>query len=257
MYAFTVCRYDSSTSSTYAANGTSFSIGYGTGSCSGFLSSDSVNFGGYEISGQTFAEITQLDADVFGNAPFDGILGLAFPSISSDGVTPVFQNLVSQYNIDPVFAFYLSSDPEGKVGGEIHIGGTDSTYYTGDIQYVNVQRDTYWTIAIDSVNVGDTTVDSYTNGIVDSGTSLLVGPVDVIAEINEKIGGQTTQQGVFVDCDTLDSLPDVVITLNGVDYTLQSSDYILKESSGSQTFCLSGFSGGDLSAEGISYILGE
>merc|ERR1712151_59198 len=55
--------YDSKASSTYAKNGESFSLQYGTGSCNGFLSADTVNVGGADITGFAFGEVTHEAAD--------------------------------------------------------------------------------------------------------------------------------------------------------------------------------------------------
>ena len=45
----------------------------------------------------------------FDHIPFDGILGLNYPKISSSGAIPIFDKLKNQGAIsEPVFAFYLS-----------------------------------------------------------------------------------------------------------------------------------------------------
>lgn len=50
-------RYDSAASSSYAANGTLFEVVYGSGACTGFLSNDTLTWGGLALGGQTFAEV--------------------------------------------------------------------------------------------------------------------------------------------------------------------------------------------------------
>ena len=64
-------KYHSEKSKTYVANGTSFSIQYGTGSLTGFLSQDSVGLAKLEVKNQVFAEATQQPGITFVAAKFD------------------------------------------------------------------------------------------------------------------------------------------------------------------------------------------
>jgi cathepsin D len=89
-------KYHSDRSSTYVANGTAISIQYGSGAMSGFISEDYVGIGGVTVKGQSFAEATGEPGIAFDLSKFDGILGMAFESISADGVIPVFYNMITQ-----------------------------------------------------------------------------------------------------------------------------------------------------------------
>ena len=95
-------KYKPSKSSTYEPNGTIYNIRYGSGPVSGFLSEDSVSVGGLVVKHQTFAEVTNVKGlgPAFAVGQFDGILGMAFKSIS-----------VSTHRNPPVaFHFHVSSD---------------------------------------------------------------------------------------------------------------------------------------------------
>ena len=74
------------------------------------------------VKSQVFAEITNMaNGTSFPNV--DGLLGLAWPSVAVDGVTPVFQNMITQGLVnEPVFGFYLDRDPNSTYGGELTLG---------------------------------------------------------------------------------------------------------------------------------------
>jgi saccharopepsin len=94
-------KYDSSTSSSYEKNGTNFEIRYGSGSLSGFVSSDTLDFAGMEIKNQLFAEATEEPGLAFAFGRFDGILGLGYDTISVNHITPPFYELINQKVLPP------------------------------------------------------------------------------------------------------------------------------------------------------------
>jgi len=251
-------RYDSSKSSTYKANGTKFDIRYGSGSVSGFLSEDTVTLGDLSVSGQVFAEVTAEPGLAFIAGKFDGILGLAFDSISVDHVTPVWYNLLSQGLVSKKsFSFWMSKDASAAKGGELIFGGDDPSLYTGEISYVPLTSESYWAFKMDDVKVGGSSFvcNGGCKAIADTGTSLLAGPKDEIKKINDKIGAKSLPTGqATVDCNALSSMPDVSFVLNGKEFTLTAQEYVLKVSGQ----CLSGFMGIDIPAPaGPLWILGD
>mmetsp|Transcript_316 Transcript_316/g.479 ORF Transcript_316/g.479 Transcript_316/m.479 type:complete len:475 (-) Transcript_316:352-1776(-) len=207
-------KYDSKKSTDYVKNGTTFSIRYGSGACSGFMSQDSVTVGDIKVNNQLFAEVTKEPGIAFIAAKFDGIMGLGFDSISVTHAPGVFTNMMDQKKVEePVFAFYLNRTAGGD--GELVFGGTDPNHYEGEFTYAPLTQKSYWEFQMDSLSVGG---DAYCSGgckaIADSGTSLLAGPSKVIKELNKKIGATGVLEG---QCDNLvdqygDALIDKVLS---------------------------------------------
>ncbi|KAL2607564.1 hypothetical protein R1flu_026137 [Riccia fluitans] len=185
-------KYKSSKSSTYKEDGRQFSIQYGTGSMSGFLSQDSVTLGDIVVKDQVFAEATKEPGVTFLAAKFDGILGLAFQEISVQRVAPVWYSALDQGLLaQPLFSFWLNRNAEAKEGGELVLGGVDQKHVKGTHVYTPVTRKGYWQFNMGDVLIGGKSTGFCKGGcaaIADSGTSLLAGPSVIVAEINQAIG---------------------------------------------------------------------
>jgi len=223
-------KYDSSKSSTYAKNGESFSLQYGTGSCNGFLSADTVSLGGAAITNFSFGEVTTEAADVFGEAPFDGILGLGPAKAAVDQVPMPMAQLVAQGKIQHnIFSAFLSSN--SSTGSTLVLGGTDDQFYTGDFTYVSVAKAAsilpYWLVSASDVKVGGSSIGAcnWLTGcymVVDTGTSILAGPTASVNKLIAPIGN------VSADCSNVHTLPTISISLGGHDFELGPEFYVLR-----------------------------
>lgn len=252
-------KYDHDTSNSYKEDGGDFNIMYGSGSVTGFFSVDDVLLADdIVVSQQRFAEIQ--DAGGLGLAyalgKFDGILGLGFTSISIDNTITVFENAIKQNLVDqPMFAFYLGDNAPG----ELTFGGYDASKFEGDLVTVPLESATYWEIALDAVSAGSYSSTpnadgSATTGIVDSGTSLLVGPKREVSQLAAAVGAKANFMGQYtIDCEIVDSMPDIVFTIAGEDYKVPGESAVLK----AQGSCIFAVMGMDFPPPGPQWILGD
>eukprot|EP00095_Tigriopus_kingsejongensis_P002765 maker-scaffold845_size89356-snap-gene-0.17 protein:Tk02765 transcript:maker-scaffold845_size89356-snap-gene-0.17-mRNA-1 annotation:"cathepsin d" len=256
-------RYNSSESSTYIADGTDILFAYGSGTVSGFLSVDLCCVAGICVQDQLFAEVNHEPGLTFVAAQFDGILGMGLPGLAVQDVPPVFTNMIEQELVDaPVFSFWLNRDPTEENGGVMVLGGSDPSLYTGEFQYIDVEGEDYWKIPMDGFSMADSDVTGCEGGcltVIDTGTSLNLGPADVCKAINERIGGIEVLPGTGqyeIICSTIPDLPDVTFTFGGQDYVLTADEYVLQVTQFGVTQCISGFMGYDLPM-GPWWILGD
>ncbi|XP_042740124.1 renin isoform X1 [Lagopus leucura] len=245
-------RYDSSKSRTYIANGTGFSIRYGTGSVKGFLSQDVVMVSDIPII-QVFAEATVLPAFPFIFARFDGVLGMGYPSQAIDGITPVFDRILSQQILkEDVFSVYYnraSKNSPLKPGGEIILGGTDPAYYTGDFHYLSISRNGYWQISMKGVSVGAEILfcKEGCSVAIDTGASYITGPAGPVSVLMKAIGAAEMTEGEYVvDCEKVPQLPNISFHLGGKAYTLSGSAYVLRQTQYGEDICVVALSGLDV-----------
>ncbi|KAK2754011.1 Vacuolar protease A [Arachnomyces sp. PD_36] len=237
-------KYDSSASSTYEKNGTEFSIKYGSGSLSGFVSRDTLEIGDLKVKSQDFAEATSEPGLAFAFGRFDGILGLGYDTISVNGIVPPFYNMLEQDLLDePVFAFYLGDTNKDGDDSVATFGGIDESHYTGELTKIPLRRKAYWEVELNAITFGKDRAELDNTGVIlDTGTSLIALPSTLAELLNKEIGAKKGFNGQYtVECNKRDSLPDLSFTLSGHDFTIGPYDYILEV----QGSCISSFMGMD------------
>uniref|UniRef100_A0A8C3BTI0 pepsin A n=1 Tax=Cairina moschata TaxID=8855 RepID=A0A8C3BTI0_CAIMO len=240
-------RFNPARSSTYRGTTTSVAAWYGTGSMVGVLGYDTVTVGNIQVPNQVFGLSQTEPGSFLTHAPFDGFLGLAFPSISSSGATPIFDNMMSQGLVSQdLFSIYLT--PNKQNGSFVLFGGIDDTYFTGNLSWIPLTAQSYWQIKVDRyiTMYGRPIACPYgCQAIVDSGTSLLAGPSHSRAVPSPQF---------LVSCSFIRLLPDIVFVIAGTQFPLPPQAYILQEDGS----CMSGFEGYALpTATGELWILGD
>ncbi|KAI8362647.1 rhizopuspepsin II [Blakeslea trispora] len=239
-------RYNPNQSSTYKADGRSWSISYGDGStANGILGTDTVDLGGLKIQGQTI-ELARTESSSFASGPNDGLLGLGFDTITTvRGIKTPVDNLISQGLISsPVFGVYLGKASNGG-GGEYVFGGYDSSKFSGSLKTVPVNKSQgYWGINIGGLSAGNTRVASSFSGILDTGTTLLLLTNSVADAVARTYGATANSDGTYlIDCDTSNFSP-LVFSINGATFQIPAEDLVFENDGGN---CFASFAKGDLS----------
>merc|ERR1711916_420942 len=175
----------------------------------------------------------------FNGAGIDGLMGLAYSSISSDDMPPVFDDIVAQNLVSQnLFSMFLSS--EVSQPGELIFGGFCAGTTSSSFFFTPIVEKEWYVVKNEKITVnGDTVSGGFLGekGIVDSGTSLFIVPPAAASKINEKVS-------VNSNCQGNSNNPDIVVEFSNGRITLSPDQYIVKLQNQGQTECILGIQGG-------------
>lgn len=220
-------RYDHEKSKEFSELGYFVEVVFGTGQVNGEINEDQVELAGILLKHQRLGEIASMDGDVFNDAKFSGILGLAFPSMAAFGFLPVFDSIMSNQALPSnIFTFYYSFSPDEE--SQVTFGWLDESKFKGDITWANVikGKEYYWLIEVDNIRLGDKEVDSCKKGCraaVDTGTTLIAAPTDSASKLLYMLNLEE-------NCPAFEALPDLIFTISGRDFAVPARDYVLTAS---------------------------
>ena len=103
--------------------------------------------------------VSQIEGNVT-QGDVAGLIGLAFVGIANSGAVPFWQALVNNNQLtSPIMSFWLARNPNPvsqtslAFGGVFTLGGTNTTLFSGDIDFVNVIQSTtpsFWLLPLSS-----------------------------------------------------------------------------------------------------------
>jgi len=203
-----------------------FILHYGSGGIKGNQAYDNIKLGTSEADNFHFGLVEEADGIAFIASSMCGIIGLGWPEISAYGMPVYADKALEEKNRN--YAFYLHTNPEKSY---ITFPGIDTSVSSiEDFTFHPVIEDKYWSLDLQSFGGYDL---SGTKGVIDSGTSLIVGAKDQIDAI---LNGAT----VATDCSDMDQLKDLEVVFNNESYTLTPEQYVIKVTQGKETQCVMG-----------------
>ncbi|KAG2065643.1 acid protease [Suillus decipiens] len=258
--------YDPSSSSTFQNLSTPFDIQYVVGYAAGYVAQDIVQMAGFSVSNQGFAVVDSM-SDGFLTSPVSGLLGLAWESLASSGQMPLWQTLASSNTWDSaLFAFQLTrykndtTAQELEPGGVLTMGYTNSSLYTGSIDYIDIPgTPSYWYIPLTTLTVqgNSISITSGTTAAIDTGTTNIGGPASSIEAIYAQIPNSQPATGEWegyysYPCSTT---VNVEVSFGGATWSISPTDFAITQIS--STECIGAFFEVSTGTGAPSWIFGD
>ncbi|KAI6226156.1 Peptidase A1 domain-containing protein [Aphelenchoides fujianensis] len=146
----------------------------------------------------------------------DGILGLGWPSLAVDQVTPPIQQLIQLLD-QPLFTIWLDRQPE-MIGGT---GALDSANCDEPLVYAPLTKEDFWQFDVDGFAVGTYSSTSKKAAILSTSTAFILAPADEFQQIIQPDG-----RGARGGLRKAASFPNLVFTVGGQQLRVPPSEYV-------------------------------
>ncbi|KEY72462.1 hypothetical protein S7711_05137 [Stachybotrys chartarum IBT 7711] len=235
--------------------GERWSIRYGDGAyAAGIVYHDRVQLGRTFVDQQAVQSAIQVSYAISSDSFSSGIMGMARSDGNTVRPTPqkTYIDNVKDSLEEPVFTANLLKG----MPGNYDFGYIDESLYNGNIEYANVtDMPSYWHINVSGFQVGSngTYQDDTFGAIVDTGTTLLLVPEEVVSGYYSQVPGARYNRNygmITYPCEA--RLPDFVFGIG--DYRGVVPGYYINYGGAEESRCF----GGIQSSEGIPFaVLGD
>jgi len=227
--------YHSEQSSTSQATAQGADISFGSGSLSGHFYVDDLTIGvgehAIKIKNQKFGNVEE-QAGIF-NGGFEAIIGMAYPELAEQGVTPVFDNMMSQQLLkNNMFAFYLTTKQAENMGiqSDLTFGYYDKTKFQGELVWHPVIFKYMFGLKLDDIKINGKSLGFCgPNGqrsecivTVDSGTTMMSLPGWAFSQIQGKVPTHDTP----VTCNQQQQFGELTWVINGHEYVFKPDEWV-------------------------------
>jgi len=177
-------------------------ITFGTGHIQGKCVQDTLCIGNLCAPG-TFLSATE-ESPQFASFTFDGVLGLALDKMAQGPEFSMMARMVKHRLLkDPVFSVFLSDSDEEV--SELTFGEVKDEHMASELFWLPVNEESgYWEVKMRDITFNNklTNICENCRVAVDTGTSELAAPSDVIRQLEAKLG-------VKEDCSNTHEMPEL------------------------------------------------
>ncbi|PAV86336.1 hypothetical protein WR25_14654 isoform C [Diploscapter pachys] len=203
-------KFDNASSSTFVHDGRPWNMPFGRDHAKGVQGNDTMRFGSEGsqqlVVPRTIVDIADYIPKSFLNYKNDGVVGLAFTSISVNGVLPPLINAINQGLLDqPLFTVYLEHRglADNVYGGLYTYGGIDTENCAEDIAYQPLSSASFYQFQVLGLALGSYSIRRQYQAISSTASGFIGGPKTITNALASAAGAKYDEDGdlYWIDCD--------------------------------------------------------